>query len=53
LSETAAKATQTWFHQLLRVTPAMEAGIRCTPAMEAGVATSAWTVQDLVGMAGA
>ena len=27
--------------------------IRCTPAMEAGVATSAWTVQDLVGMADA
>jgi len=27
--------------------------IRCTPAMEAGVATSAWTVQDLVEMADA
>lgn len=27
--------------------------IRCTPAMEAGVATSAWTVQDLVEMTGA
>ena len=27
--------------------------IRCTPAMEAGVATSAWTVQDLVTMADA
>jgi hypothetical protein len=27
--------------------------IRCTPAMEAGVANSAWTVQDLVGMADA
>ncbi len=27
--------------------------IRCTPAMEAGIATSAWTVQDLVGLADA
>jgi hypothetical protein len=27
--------------------------IRCTPAMEAGVATSAWTVQDLLTMADA
>jgi hypothetical protein len=27
--------------------------IRCTPAMEAGVATSAWTVQDLVETADA
>ena len=27
--------------------------IRCTPAMEAGVATSAWTVQDMVTLADA